>query len=86
LNPKISGAHPFFFGGVPAFAGMSGEFAPVPAFAGNDGDFPLETKGSSMKILMIALAALFFLSACGKKAPLRPPDSGASVVADPGSA
>lgn len=26
-----------------------------------------------MKLLMIALAGLFFLSACGKKAPLRPP-------------
>jgi len=27
-----------------------------------------------MRFLMIALAALFFLSACGKKAPLRPPE------------
>lgn len=28
-----------------------------------------------MKLLMAALAALFFLSACGKKAPLRTPSS-----------
>jgi len=28
-----------------------------------------------MKILMAAFAALFFLTACGKKAPLRPPSS-----------
>jgi len=28
-----------------------------------------------MKIMMAALAALFFLSACGKKAPLRTPSS-----------
>jgi predicted small lipoprotein YifL len=36
-------------------------------------------KGSPMRFLMIALAALFFLSACGKKAPLRPP--GATLTA-----
>jgi len=28
-----------------------------------------------MRLLMIGLAALLFLSACGKKAPLRPPES-----------
>ena len=28
-----------------------------------------------MRILLAALAALLFLSACGKKAPLRPPSS-----------
>jgi predicted small lipoprotein YifL len=28
-----------------------------------------------MKVLVAALAALVFLSACGKKAPLRPPGS-----------
>lgn len=28
-----------------------------------------------MRYLMIGLAALLFLSACGKKAPLRPPSS-----------
>lgn len=28
-----------------------------------------------MRFLMIALAAMLFLSACGKKAPLRPPES-----------
>lgn len=28
-----------------------------------------------MKLLMAAFAALLFLSACGKKAPLRPPSS-----------
>lgn len=28
-----------------------------------------------MRLLMAALAALLFLSACGKKAPLRPPSS-----------
>ncbi|HNR77317.1 MAG TPA: hypothetical protein PKM48_09320 [Parvularculaceae bacterium] len=28
-----------------------------------------------MKMLMAAFAALLFLSACGKKAPLRPPSS-----------
>ena len=28
-----------------------------------------------MKIVLAALAALLFLSACGKKAPLRPPAS-----------
>ncbi len=28
-----------------------------------------------MKVLMAAFAALLFLSACGKKAPLRPPSS-----------
>ncbi len=27
-----------------------------------------------MRILLAALAAMFFLSACGKKAPLRPPE------------
>jgi predicted small lipoprotein YifL len=26
-----------------------------------------------MKIVLLALAAVLFLSACGKKAPLRPP-------------
>jgi predicted small lipoprotein YifL len=36
-----------------------------------------------MKFLLIALAALVFLAACGKKAPLRPPDPGA-VAADIG--
>lgn len=30
-------------------------------------------KGSNMRLALIALAALLFLSACGKKAPLRPP-------------
>ncbi len=28
-----------------------------------------------MRLVLIALAALTFLSACGKKAPLRPPGS-----------
>ena len=28
-----------------------------------------------MRLLMAAFAALLFLSACGKKAPLRPPSS-----------
>ena len=28
-----------------------------------------------MKVLMAALAAILFMSACGKKAPLRPPSS-----------
>ncbi len=28
-----------------------------------------------MRVLMAAFAALLFLSACGKKAPLRPPSS-----------
>lgn len=33
-----------------------------------------------MKHAMIAIAALLFLSACGKKAPLRPPQSAAPVA------
>ncbi|MEL7486874.1 MAG: hypothetical protein AAGJ87_06635 [Pseudomonadota bacterium] len=28
-----------------------------------------------MKLTLIALSAILFLSACGKKAPLRPPSS-----------
>jgi predicted small lipoprotein YifL len=28
-----------------------------------------------MRVILAALAALLFLSACGKKAPLRPPSS-----------
>ena len=28
-----------------------------------------------MRLMMLALAGLLFLSACGKKAPLRPPGS-----------
>jgi predicted small lipoprotein YifL len=28
-----------------------------------------------MRLLLVLLAALLFLSACGKKAPLRPPGS-----------
>ena len=28
-----------------------------------------------MRMIMIALAAVLFVSACGKKAPLRPPSS-----------
>lgn len=30
-----------------------------------------------MKLVLVALAALLFLAACGKKAPLRPPSSDA---------
>jgi predicted small lipoprotein YifL len=30
-------------------------------------------KGNEMRLLLLALAALLFVSACGKKAPLRPP-------------
>lgn len=35
-----------------------------------------------MKWVMAALAALLFLSACGKKAPLRPPSSERAPASD----
>ncbi len=37
-----------------------------------------------MRLVLIALAALFFLAACGKKAPLRPPDAEAPPSAEIG--
>jgi predicted small lipoprotein YifL len=38
-----------------------------------------------MKLVILALAALLFVAACGKKAPLRPPSSDRPPAEEPAS-
>jgi predicted small lipoprotein YifL len=42
-----------------------------------------QERDTGMKLLLVALAAVTFLAACGKKAPLRPPSSDRPPAEEP---